>query len=105
LSVKAVRSGREAREVLEREPVDLVVTDLHVPGEVTGRDLYSWICLEHPELASRVVFTMSDAGSDDIAAFLEETGCPFVHKPFEVEKFLGVVRRALGQTDSSALKR
>jgi len=105
LSVKMVRSGREAQEHLDREPVDLVITDLKMPGDVTGRDLYNWISQRHPELAGRVVFTMSDARTEEIAALLEESGCPFLQKPFEVEKFLGMVRQALGQTNVSALKR
>jgi two-component system NtrC family sensor kinase len=105
LSVKTVRSGREAQEHLDREPVDLVITDLKMPGDVTGWDLYHWISQRHPELAGRVVFTMSDARTEEIAALLEESGCPFLQKPFEVEKFLGMVRQALGQTNASALKR
>jgi DNA-binding NtrC family response regulator len=105
LSVKTVRSGREAQEHLDREPVDLVITDLKMPGDVTGWDLYNWISQRHPELAGRVVFTMSDARTEEVAALLEESGCPVLQKPFKVEKFLGMVRQALGQANVSALKR
>jgi len=105
LSVKAVRSGREAQELLESEPVDLVVTDLKMPGEITGWELYTWICRQLPELAGRVVFTMSDARSEEIATLLEESGCPFLQKPFEVAKFLAVVRQAMAQAVSSTVKR
>ena len=76
-----------------------------MPGGVTGWDLYNWISQRHPELAGRVVFTMSDPRTEEIAELLEESGCPFLQKPFEVEKFLGMVRQALGQTNVSALKR
>ena len=100
-SVKAVRSGREAQQVLEREAVDLVVTDVKMPGEVTGRGLYEWICHRHPELVGRVVFTMSDSSTEEINSIIEESGCPYVQKPFEVQKFLGVVGRALGQIDTT----
>ena len=104
LSVQAVRSGREAQQYLEQESVDLVVTDLKMPGEVTGQELYRWICERRPELAGRVVFTVSDARTEEINALLEGSGCPFVQKPFEVEKFLAVVRQALRQSAPSALK-
>jgi PAS domain S-box-containing protein len=104
-SVRAARSGREAQQLLEKEPVDLVVTDLKMPGEVTGRELYHWICRHHPELAGRVVFTMSDARTEEVGTLLEESGCPFIQKPFEVERFLGVIRRALSQANTSVIKR
>ncbi len=104
-SVKAVHSGREALQVLEKESMDLVVADLKMPGEVTGRDLYEWIRRQRPELAGHIVFTMSDARSEEVTALLEESGCPFIQKPFEVEKFLSVIRRALAQSVASVLKR
>ena len=105
LSVEAVRSGREAQHLLERESVDLVVTDLKMPGEITGRALYEWIRRQRPELAGRVVFTVSDATSEEVAALLAESGCPFIQKPFEVDKFLSVVRQVVSQANSSALRR
>ena len=104
LSVRAVRSGREAMELLEQEPVDLVVTDLKMPGEVTGRELYRWICDRYPELVNRVVFTLSDARSEEVAE-LRDIGCALVQKPFEVEGFLRVIRQTLSQPASSPLKR
>ncbi|HEX2711611.1 MAG TPA: response regulator, partial [Candidatus Acidoferrales bacterium] len=104
LSIQGVHSGREAQEYLERESVDLVVTDLKMPGEITGQELYRWICQRRPELAGRVVFTVSDARTEEINALLEGSGCPFVQKPFGVEKFLAVVRQTLRQTAPSTLK-
>ena len=103
-SVRSVRSGREAQQVLDREPVDLVITDLKMPGDITGHELYNWICRRHPELSGRVIFTMSDARAEDIAPLLEQSGCEFVQKPFELEKFLGVVRRVLNHAESMLLK-
>ncbi len=47
---------------------------------------------------------MSSTRTDAIHAFLEESGCPFVQTPFEVEKFLAVMRQALRSISSSALK-
>ena len=38
---------------------------------------------------------MSGTPTDEIKALLEQTGCPFVQKPFAVEKFLAVVWQAL----------
>jgi two-component system NtrC family sensor kinase len=104
LSVITARSGREAVDLLERERVDLVVTDLKMPGEVTGRTLYEWIRAHRPELAHRVVFMMSDANSNESADLLERTGCPNIQKPFEVESFWQVIRGVLRQPESAAIK-
>jgi hypothetical protein len=40
---------------------------------------------------------MSDARLDEIRSLLDESGCPFIQKPFQVEQFLAVIRRAIGQ--------
>lgn len=95
-AIFSARSGREAISVLERQKIDVVVTDVKMPGDISGTDLYRWIAHHRPALASRVVFTMSDARSDEVRALLKESGCPAVQKPFQVEEFLGAIRRAIG---------
>ncbi len=51
LTVLTARSGKEAIEVLEHASVDLVVTDMKMPGEITGRALYEWVREHRPALA------------------------------------------------------
>ena len=102
--VRAVDNGRDAQQALEEESFDLVVTDVKMPGEMSGHELYRWICRHHPELSGRVVFTMSDARPEEVDALVTESGCPLIQKPFEVDEFLSVVRKVWGGT-TSALKR
>ncbi len=52
--------------------MDLVVADLKLAGETTGRELYNWICRWHRQLPGGVVFTMSDARTEGIGALMEE---------------------------------
>jgi DNA-binding NtrC family response regulator len=99
------RNGREALQLLEREGVDLIVTDTKMPGEVTGRGVYEWVCVHKPELAHRIIFTMSDAHGIESVALQEQTGCPHIQKPFKVESFWRLVRRALVEVESAAVKR
>ncbi len=96
-AVHAVRTGREALDWLARHPVDVVVTDLKMPGEITGREVYFWMEREKPELLPRLVYTVSDAGTADVRAFLERTGCAFIQKPFQMEEFLALVQQVLGR--------
>jgi two-component system NtrC family sensor kinase len=92
---RPVRTGREAIAFLEQHEVDLVVTDLKMPGDVSGKALYQWICAHRPGLASRVIFTMSDSGDENVAALLARTGCPHLQKPFQLQQFLETVQRVL----------
>jgi PAS domain S-box-containing protein len=104
-SVRIARSGREAQQILSCEAVDLVVTDLKMPGEITGKELYDWISRRHPDLAGRVVFTMSDARSDEVKASLEGKGCEVIQKPFDLERFAKAIHRALRRATAPALRR
>ncbi len=104
-SVRIARNGRDAQQILSREAVDLVVTDLKMPGEVTGRELYEWISKRDPDLASRMVFTTSDARSDEVKALAEEKGRQVVQKPFDMEGFSKAIQQALRQGSAPALRR
>jgi two-component system NtrC family sensor kinase len=98
-SILTVRSGREAIAALEREKIDVVITDVKMPGDVSGADLYRWIVRYRPHLAGRVVFTMSDANANEIRSLLDESGCPAVQKPFQVEELLAAIRKVVGCVD------
>jgi PAS domain S-box-containing protein len=98
-SILTVRSGREAIAALERGKFDVVVTDVKMPGDVSGADLYRWIARHRPQLAGRVVFTMSNANANEIRSLLDASGCPAVQKPFQVEELLAAVRKAAACVD------
>jgi two-component system NtrC family sensor kinase len=103
--VGTATSAAEAMQILAREPVDLVVTDLKMPGEISGIEFYRWIQSTRPELAARVIFSMSGARTDGVAELLAESGCRHIQKPFQVAKFLEVIRQVLEQPAAPALKR
>ena len=92
---KAVTSGRDAIEFLKENVVDLVVTDMKMPGEVSGEDLYRWIEANRPSLKGRVILTMSDAGSQPVSDVLRRTAAPFIQKPFHLQDFLATVQAAM----------
>ena len=96
------RSGSAARDLLLERPFDLVVTDLRMPGEVSGQDLYRWARVERPGLASRFVFVTGDTMSESALAFLEATGRRCVQKPFSVEGYLDVLRDTLNEKRPAA---
>ena len=93
--VTAVSNGQEALHLLEERVFDVVVTDLRMPGSVSGQDLYRWAETHRPDLARRFVFVTGDTVSESALAFLETTGRRCVQKPFSVEAYLDALRGTL----------
>ena len=104
-SVYAVRNLREAIRLLESEQFDLVVAEWKTNGDFPGRKFYDWICRVQPELANRIIFTISGTTSEETISTEMKKDCLFLRKPFRIDELLTLVRRALGPKDVSALKR
>lgn len=95
ITVKTARSAKEAIEILSRTAVDAVVTDLTMPGEIAADDLLRWIRKNRPDLAARIVFTLSTAHESAAAEAIRSSGCTIIQKPFALEDFWGAVQRVL----------
>ncbi|HKQ85910.1 MAG TPA: ATP-binding protein [Candidatus Acidoferrales bacterium] len=95
LSAKIAHSAAEAIEILKRGPVDAVVADMKMPGELSTLDLYCWIGKHRPELSTHVAFTASDPSSGKIAEQLKTSGCTILTKPFRIEEFWHAVQKLL----------
>jgi signal transduction histidine kinase len=96
------RSGSEACDRLRESSFDLVVTDLKMPGSISGQDLFRWAQRERPEIARRFVFVTGDTMSEEALVFLEATGRRCVQKPFSVEGYLDVLRDTLEGRERAA---
>jgi two-component system NtrC family sensor kinase len=105
VTVKLARSGKEAVELLRRETVDAVVTDIKMTGEISALAMYQWIEQSRPELSGRVVFTASSGRDGEASASLRKSGCPVVSKPFAIEQLWEAVQKVLTAEISSPLKR
>jgi two-component system NtrC family sensor kinase len=80
-SVCTAGSGREALLQLRTQTFDLVISDLRMP-DIDGAGLWRALSSSHPALATRVLFVTGDTLSPAAHAFLAETGCPSLDKPF-----------------------
>jgi PAS domain S-box-containing protein len=94
-TVCLARTVTQAIEMLQRGAVDAIVCDAKLHGEDSAAELYAWIEKKRPELASRTLFTISDASEDGVSRSLRRTGCPVLRKPFQIEEFLGLVKTVL----------
>jgi CheY-like chemotaxis protein len=90
--VMCVNSGRQAIEVLNQVPFDLVVTDVRMP-EVSGLELLQQVKRLYPD--TRVII-MTAYGSADIRDQATQNGCfNYIEKPFEINELRRQILDAL----------
>jgi DNA-binding response OmpR family regulator len=89
--------GEEARELIERDPPDLVVLDVMVP-KINGLDLCSWI-RAHGEIPV-ILLTARGEESDRITG-LELGADDYVVKPFSPRELVIRVKAILRRTGSA----
>jgi two-component system, NtrC family, response regulator AtoC len=88
-------SAEDALEALQSEPVDLVITDLRMPG-MKGEALLREIRATFPQLP---VIAITAFGSVDAALELTRSGAAdYLEKPFRTQRVLESIDRALEQS-------
>ncbi len=80
----------EGIEAISREPFDIVVLDMKLPG-ADGGDFCAHVEANCPELMKRVLFATGDTVSERTHWWIEHTGRPVLNKPFRVKDFLEAV--------------
>jgi len=89
--VKVVYNTTDARQVLQKEPFDVIIMDLKMPGEMTGMQLYEWMATYNPVLQSRVILTTGDVLSPESKEFIEKYSVNVVPKPFHFEELMNSI--------------
>ncbi len=92
--VEVCVNGIAALEALSREPADLVITDLTMPG-LSGLDLLERIQREHP--GTDVVILTANASVDSAVAALRTGATDYIQKPVRADDLILVVERTLGR--------
>ena len=91
-SVTVVNSGEEALKRLEKEDIDLVVTDLKLPG-ISGVELTKQIQETYPDVPIIVVTGYADI--DNTVKVLKLGASDFIVKPFSAAAIQGSTRIVL----------
>ena len=86
--VQAAPDVPTARELDRNGDFDVILTDLHMPGE-TGCDLLRWVALNYPN--TRTVLMSAEGKGCEDCPFLPR--CPFVQKPFHLPQLLATIDR------------
>ena len=97
--VEIAINGQVALNRLNTDMYDFCLVDIMTP-EMNGVELYKRLKDNCPEMANRVIFSTGDVISDNIRAFLEGTGRPFLAKPFTPDDLRSVFRVALATSTS-----
>jgi signal transduction histidine kinase/DNA-binding response OmpR family regulator/putative methionine-R-sulfoxide reductase with GAF domain len=90
-------TGNEALAVWrqDHDAIRLLLTDLVMPGGLTGRDLADQLLKENPKL--KVIYTSGYRAEIEARDFLLVEGGNFLAKPFETEKLAQTIRNCLDQ--------
>jgi two-component system NtrC family sensor kinase len=94
-----VNSGAEAIRYLQAHKVDVVISDVRMPGAVDGIQLYQWIERNRPELLNRFLFVSGDMIGMNIGQFFLKCTAKRIQKPFAWDDYSSLVRQMLSNGD------
>lgn len=92
--VDIAANGKVAQDMIVEQQYDFCLIDIRTP-EMDGRELYQWMQEKHLQLASRVIFTSGSVIGKDTMAFIDQTGRPFLSKPFMPDELKTIVTETL----------
>ncbi len=94
--VDTAANGKVAQDMIAEKQYTLFLFDIKLPV-MNGRELYQWLKEEHPKQISKVIFTSGSVLGQDTQLFIEQTGRPFLPKPFTPDELKAKVRETLGE--------
>lgn len=90
--VDVASGGFRAVDMINEGNYHCFLFDIRTPG-MDGKELFHWLQQYHPTLVQRVAFMSGDSMGGDTEQFLQETGCPYLLKPFtlaQLQEFASV---------------
>jgi signal transduction histidine kinase/ActR/RegA family two-component response regulator len=96
----AARTGEEAIDLLKTRDFDLIVSDLVLPGTITGQELHDWI-RAHRRAGTRGFLLVTGEPADQ-SPFLKRAAARCLPKPFTMEEYVHALREAWDEMQSAA---
>jgi DNA-binding response OmpR family regulator len=84
-------NGEVALDMWRKKDYDLCLSDIRTP-RMNGIELFRQLEIERPEAVKTFIFTTGDTMSVNVKTFLEETGRPYLPKPFSPENLRAIVK-------------
>ncbi len=88
----ALTTGAAAQHYLETNLVDVIISDVRMPGKVNGMQLYEWVKQRSPDLAGRFIFISGDMAGMLAGSSSTDLPVPRIRKPFTFEEYSRAVR-------------
>ncbi|GAA4014403.1 nitrogen regulation protein NR(I) [Actimicrobium antarcticum] len=95
LATRSFSNARDASEALQHETPQVLVSDIRMPGG-SGLELLQTVKTKHPGLPVIIITAFSDLDSA-VAAF-QGGAFEYLAKPFDLEKAVELIRRALEES-------
>ncbi len=89
-TVFAANSGEKAIDILNNEEIDIIISDIKMPG-MDGIKFYNKIKNYNPGLLDRLIFITGDTVSEETLSFLDSSGVSFLRKPFTFNEILKAI--------------
>ena len=93
-AVTTVGDGKAAQESVKNQQYNLLLVDIKLPV-MSGIDFYVWLRGEYPQLSRRVILMTGSVMGGETMSFLEQSGQPYLLKPFRPEELVKIVRKTL----------
>jgi len=98
LEVDIAANGKVAQDMIAEKQYSLFLVDIRTPV-MSGIELYQWLEEKHSQLARRVIFTTGSVLGKDTLTFIEQTGRPFLPKPFTSDELKAIVTETLKEVE------
>ena len=94
--IDVVQNGREALDRLKVRDYDLLISDIKMPL-LDGIELYDILKTAYPQYMERIIYTTGVTFDSAISSFLEETGVPYLAKPFKILQLVEMVNDMMAE--------
>ena len=98
-TVLTAASGEEALEILDDQAVDVILTDIMMPG-IGGAGLYARLSLQ---LRQRVILMTGTVDDVDVQNFIQLVSAPLLLKPFFLHELQEAVGKVLRSSSAARL--
>ena len=96
--VEIAVNGALAQDMIEKKQYHICLIDIRTP-KMSGAELYQWLQKNYPQVANHVIFTTGSVIDEKTMAFIEQSGRPFLPKPFTPNELTAIVKEALKQLE------
>jgi len=93
IKVIGASSGEEALSALAQREIAGIVSDLKMPGDIGGAEIFDWVVEHQPKLSSRFLFITGNVEDEYAIKVRKRTGALFIQKPFRIGLLIELIQK------------